>query len=230
MTDIVILPGSFKPPHKGHLSLIEKLIKKKNISKIIIIISNKSRALDNRFQYYEEQSKEDLQKALIEYYPNKNKEIKKMTKTNLLKNIKNKIDKNKIETINSKQSLYVWNIYLKYLKNKYKKLPKIIFKISDTNNIIKETIKIIFQVFRENKPKKIYLMKSYKDKNDKRFNFITQRFSKYIEVLLYPNIKDINAKTMRKSILKINKKTFEKYLPKNLNAKNQQKIINYFFN
>jgi cytidyltransferase-like protein len=36
---IALFPGAFKPPHKGHLSLIEKLIKKNNNSKIIIIIS-----------------------------------------------------------------------------------------------------------------------------------------------------------------------------------------------
>lgn len=37
--NITIIPGSYKPPHKGHLSLVEKLIKKNNNSKIIIIIS-----------------------------------------------------------------------------------------------------------------------------------------------------------------------------------------------
>ena len=58
MNEIIIIPGSFKPPHIGHLSLIEKLINKKTISKIIIVISNKSRPLDSIFQYPSQKSKE----------------------------------------------------------------------------------------------------------------------------------------------------------------------------
>jgi hypothetical protein len=222
--NIFILPGSFKPPHKGHLSLIEHIIKKyKKKCKIIIIISRKARTLDNRFQYYENLSKNNLHNALKEYFPKKN--INKLTKQNTLKLIRNYIEKNKLKSINADQSLLIWKIYLKYLLKKYnnKSKPEIIIKISDTNNIIQETMKIALQSLRE-KPKKIYLMKSAKNKNNKRFDFMLIRFKKYIDQILFPNIKDIDAKDMRNAILNNDYKKFSKYLPKDLKDINKKKI------
>lgn len=222
--NIFILPGSFKPPHKGHLSLIEHIIKKyKKKCKIIIIISKKSRTLDNRFQYYEKISKNNLHNALKEYFPKKN--MNKLTKQNTLKLIRNYIEKNKLKSINAEQSLMIWKIYLKYLLKKYnnKSKPEIIIKISDTNNIIQETMKIALQSLRE-KPKKIYLMKSSKNKNNKRFDFMLTRFKKYINQILYPNIKDIDAKDMRISILNNDYNSFNEYLPKDLKNSNKKKI------
>jgi cytidyltransferase-like protein len=227
--NITILPGSFKPPHKGHLSLIKKIINKNNNSKIIIIISKKSRTLDNRFQYFENLSKEELQIALIEYFPLKKKEIEKYSKNELLKIIKEYIEKNKIKSINAYQSIKIWKIYLKYLKEYYSKnkkkinFPKIILKISDTNNIIQETVRIMLQSLRE-KPNKIILMKSLKNKNNQRFNFMKKRFGKYIEEVLFPNIKDIDAREMRNAIKIHNYKKFNKYLPNNLKENDKKKI------
>ena len=45
-----IFPGSFKPPHKGHVKVLIEIIKKQkdNNYKIIIIISKKSRKLQNK--------------------------------------------------------------------------------------------------------------------------------------------------------------------------------------
>lgn len=40
---IAIIPGGFKPPHIGHYTLVQELLKDKNIEKIFIIISKKSR-------------------------------------------------------------------------------------------------------------------------------------------------------------------------------------------
>lgn len=42
---IAILPGSFKPPHYGHYTLLKKMLEDKSIDKIYIIISNKPRYL-----------------------------------------------------------------------------------------------------------------------------------------------------------------------------------------
>jgi len=228
MNNITIIPGSYKPPHKGHLSLIEKLIKKgnkKGNNKIIIIISKKSRPLDEIFKM-ENKSKEELQEALIKYFPKEKDEILLLTKGNLEKKIKTLIETNKLPSVSYIQSLKVWNIYLKYLKNKYDKLPIIEFKVSETNNIIKETAKIMLKCFREDKPKKIILMKSEKNKDNKRFDFLTSRFGKYIDTVLFPNIKDIDATNMRKDILNNNKKDFMKYLPKDLDEKDKLKIWN----
>jgi cytidyltransferase-like protein len=227
--NIIILPGSFKPPHKGHLSLIENIIKKYNNSKIYIIISSKSRALNSRFQYYENMSKEDLQNSLIEYFPKQKKNIMNLSKNILLKKIREYIEKKKIDVVDAYVSLKIWNIYIKYLKKKLKKqnkkfkFPQIIFIISKTNNVIVETTKVMFEALRE-KPKKIFLMKSLKNKNNKRFDFILKRFNKYINEVLFPNIKDIDAKDMRKAILKNNYKNFIEYLPEYLSNTEKKKI------
>jgi len=223
MNNITIIPGSYKPPHKGHLSLIEKLIKKNNNKKIIIIISKKSRPLDEIFKM-ENKSKEQLQEALIKYFPKEKDEILLLNKGNLEKKIKTLIETNKLRSVNYIQSLKVWNIYLKYLKHKYTKLPIIQLKVSETNNIIQETTKTMLKCFREDKPKKIILMKSEKNKDNKRFDFLTSRFGKYIDTVLFPNIKDIDATNMRKDILNNNKKDFMKYLPKDLDEKDKLKI------
>ena len=230
MNNITIIPGSYKPPHKGHLSLIEKLIKKNNNKKIIIIISKKSRPLDEVFKM-ENKSKEQLQEALIKYFPKEKDEILLLNKGNLEKKIKTLIETNKLRSVNYVQSLKVWNIYLKYLKKKYSKsksllMPIIQFKVSETNNIIQETTKTMLKCFREDKPKKIILMKSEKNRNNKRFDFLTSRYGKYIDTVLFPNIKDIDATNMRKDILNNNKKGFMKYLPKDLDEKDKLKIWN----
>jgi cytidyltransferase-like protein len=230
MNNIIIIPGSYKPPHKGHLSLIEKLIKKYTNSKIIIIISRKPRTLDKRFQYMEQKSKLELQHALIDYFPNEKDDILKLSKINIIKKINKLIENNQIKSINSEQSLKIWNIYLKYLKEKYKNIPKIIFKISETNNIIQNTTRTMLQSFRETpKPNKIILMKSEKNKENKRFNFIEKLYKKYIKILLFPNIKDIDSTGMRESILNNDKNKFILYLPndlKNSSKNNIWKIVN----
>ena len=231
---ITIIPGSYKPPHKGHLSLIENLIKQNskfsNKPKIVIIISKKPRTLDKRLQFYEKKSKDDLQKILIEIFP-KDKNILEMTKEELLNKIEYSIIKNKIPTINAKQSFKVWNIYIEYLKDKYKKLiekkqfPDIIIKISDTNNIIQDTSRLVLKLLRENRPEKIILMKSEKNKNNKRFNFLLKgSLAKYLDVLIFPNIKDIDARNMRDAILNNDLHKFNEYLPKELSEIDKKKI------
>jgi len=42
---VAIFPGSFKPPHSGHLKVIETSMKKYKPDKFYIIISNKPRLL-----------------------------------------------------------------------------------------------------------------------------------------------------------------------------------------
>lgn len=225
MNNIIIIPGSYKPPHKGHLSLIEKLIKKYINSKIIIIISRKSRPLDKRFQYMEHKSKLELQHALIDYFPNEENDILKLSKINIIKKINKLIENNQIKNINAEQSLKIWKLYLNYLKEKYKNIPKIIFKISETNNIIQDTIKTMLQSFKEiPKPNKIILMKSKKNKENTRFNFIEKLYKKYINILLFPNIKDIDSTGMRESILNNDKEKFILYLPNDLNNYYKNKI------
>ena len=227
MNNITIIPGSYKPPHKGHLSLVERLIKKQKNKKIIIIITNKSRSLDERFLYMEKKPKNELQTALIEYFPNERNKILLLTKEKIIKKLKYLIDNKILKSINSFQSYTVWNIYKKYLIKKYKntliKLPKLVFKIAENNSMIKETFIAMTEAFKE-KPKKIILMKSAKNANNKRFNIFEKNFKKYVKTLLFPNIKDIDATGMRMAILNQDKTKFFKYLPEDLSNKYKNKI------
>jgi len=225
--NITIIPGSYKPPHKGHLSLIEKLIKKNNNSKIIIIISKKPRSLEENFLYMEQVPKEILQNKLISYFPN-NEEILKLTKINIIKKINKLISDKVLQSVSCEQSFKVWKIYLKYLKKKYSekkiKFPKIIFRISENNNVMLETDKVIREIFYNKEKGNIILMKSVKNEYNSRFNFLESKYTKYVKTVLFPNIKDIDATGMRTSILKNDINKFFNYLPKNLEEKYKYKI------
>jgi phosphopantetheine adenylyltransferase len=225
--EIIIIPGSYKPPNKDHLRLIENIIKNNNnIVKIIIIISKKPRTLDKRLQFYEYKSKDELQKVLIETFPNNN--ILELKKDQLINKIDNYIDIHKLQTINANQSLKVWNIYIKYLKNKYNNnIPKIIVKIAENNNVIKDTAKIMLQLLRENRPTKIILMKCEKNRDNKRFNFLLKgSLAKYIDISIFPNIKDLDSRDMREAILNKDIIIFNKYLPRDLDDKDRKRIWN----
>jgi nicotinic acid mononucleotide adenylyltransferase len=215
---ISILPGSFKPPHKGHLSILEKLIKKNFFSKIIILISKKPRPLDKRFLEPEKQKKQFLINALKDY--SIHLENKNLKKKDIILLIKNLIEENKIKTITAEKSLKIWKLYLKYIKQKYKdfKLPKIEFRIAATNNILLEIDKTIRESFKE-KQSKIILIKSFKNKLNTRFQFLEKKFGKYIKVNILPDIKNIHATNIRNALLKNNKKTILSYFPKELNDK-----------
>jgi cytidyltransferase-like protein len=232
MSNITIIPGSYKPPHKGHLSLIERLIKKNNNKKIIIIISKKSRSLDKNFLYMEEKPKLELQNALIKYFPSEKELILSLTKKDIIAKINNYIKNGSLKSINDEQSYKIWNIYIKYLKNKYSEnkyskifFPEVIFRRCNDNNIIAETSRVVLELFRnKNKRGDIILMKSAKDEGNSRFKLLEDRYSKYIKTELFPNIKDIDATGMRTSILNSDKNKFIKYLPKDLIEKDINKI------
>jgi cytidyltransferase-like protein len=127
MSNITIIPGSYKPPHKGHLSLIEKIIKKNNNSKIIIIISKKPRSLDKNFLYMEKKSKIELQNALIKYFPLEKEEILLLNKKDIIVKINELIKNKMLKSVDDETSYKIWKIYLKYLQKKYSKIifPKI---------------------------------------------------------------------------------------------------------
>ena len=52
MTLYVYFPGSFKPPHAGHFSVLDRFIKMKKVHKIYIIVSKKERGdIDQETSY-----------------------------------------------------------------------------------------------------------------------------------------------------------------------------------
>lgn len=232
MLTAYIIPGSFKPPHKGHLSLLEKIIKKsvekkENIGKIVILISRKVRPFDNRFSYLEQKTKEELQNALKDYYPESDYEsFMNLKKPQLLLYIKELMASGFLKSVSPDQSLKIWKIYIKYLNEIYSlatKKPKIEVRISTQNNIMLETDKIILELFKE-KYKRIVLLKSAKNASNSRFDFIEKKYKRYIETKLFPDIKNIEATGMRAALLNKNREFFIKYLPKDLDKKTSERI------
>ena len=57
---IIYYPGSFKPPHRGHFSIVEKLLSIKNVQSIIIYISSKSRFCDDKKKEYTAQQSKNI--------------------------------------------------------------------------------------------------------------------------------------------------------------------------
>lgn len=86
-------------------------------------------------------------------------------------------------------------------------------------------MKTVLEEFK-NKPKKIILMKSKKNEHNTRFKLLENRFYKYIHTQLFPDIKDIDATSMRKAILDNDEKKFLKYLPQDLDIKDKNKVWN----
>lgn len=226
MKNIIIIPGKYKPPHKGHLSLIEKLINKKSTSKIIVIISNKPISLDNNFTYMDQKPVELLKKSLIKYYPKKEVLINNMTKVELIKLINKYIVNKRLPSISPEESLLIWNIYIKYLQRKYdiRSIDQNIqFVISKNNNVVIETHKQVIKAFKE-KPNMVILMKSAKNEYNTRFNFLEKVFGKYVKTMLFPNIKDIDSTKMRFYLLNNDKNGFMKFLPSDLEVMYKNKI------
>ena len=226
MKNIIIIPGKYKPPHKGHLSLIEKLINKKSTSKIIVIISNKPISLDNNFTYMDQKPVELLKKSLIKYYPKKEVLINNMTKVELIKLINKYIVNKRLPSISPEESLLIWNIYIKYLQRKYdiRSIDQNIqFVISKNNNVVIETHKQVIKAFKE-KPNMVILMKSAKNEYNTRFNFLEKVFGKYVKTMLFPNIKDIDSTKMRSYLLNNDKNGFMKFLPSDLEVMYKNKI------
>jgi nicotinamide mononucleotide adenylyltransferase len=226
MKNIIIIPGKYKPPHKGHLSLIEKLINKKSTSKIIVIISNKPIPLDNNFTYMDQKPVELLKKSLIKYYPKKEVLINSMTKIELIKLINKYILNKKLPSISPEESLTIWNIYINYLQRKYgiRSMNQYVhIVISKNNNIVIETHKQVIQAFKE-KPDSVILMKSAKNIHNTRFKFLENVFGKYVKTMLFPNIKDIDSTKMRACLLNNDKKGFMNFLPTDLEIMYKNKI------
>lgn len=179
MEKIVIIPGSFKPPHAGHLKLVEEIFKKEKVKKMYIIISFKSR------------------------YLNENNKTK--------------------GEITARQGREIWEIYLKQLSDTDR--DKIKIMISERSPVLMA----MFLVKGMKKSEEVILVKSDKNVENKRFatveNIAKERGVK-IDEWIIPKYKNLNARDMRKAILKGDKKKFEMFLPDGLKKAEIEKIWN----
>ena len=170
-----IFPGSFKPPHKGHVKVLMDIIKKQkdNNYKIIIIISKKSRKLQNK--------------------------------------------ENKV--ITASQSLKIFKIYINELNKKYKLKGNISAIISKKSSPLLDIYSVLKKTKESNK---VFLIKSNKDKNNKRFDMFYR--IKKINLLSIKGIKDIHSTNFRKYINNKNKEKINEYILENISKTNRTNI------
>ena len=205
MNKIIIFPGSFKPPHKGHYQIISKLLGDNSVKYIYIIISKKSRPLDEKLlNLYKKSSgnvKEISQKLNIEY----------TTKSDTIKTINNKICNKKKLCITQEQSYKIWKLYLNLFNKKLKQKVKLI-KSEDISPIITVS-NLTRKLINEYKQIEIVLIKSDKNKNNKRFNSVKKN---KVTELIIKNYKNINSRDFRKLILNNDMVNIKRFIPNNI--------------
>lgn len=197
---MIFYPGSFKPPHKGHFNNLLYLLKKYPHEKITIIISNKPRPLNIDFYNIDYKSSEEIKNICIKY------NIPYTTKVNTIKVLK-KYYLDKGEYIDAKMSEKIWKLYINKLLNK-----KDINRVKIITSYLNSPILTIMSLIKRGKYKKVYLVKSSKNSENKRFNSINGN------IIIIPKTNNIDSKNMRYSMYK--KKSIKKYLPNSINQKN----------
>lgn len=206
----LIFPGSFKPPHIGHFKVIEKYSRDKSIDKIYIFISKIPRLIippfDKKLQQF---NKKELSIIYKEFFKGK---------IVLKDRIYEEVNSGRVPGINLEDSYFIWNEFIKLLKNSSKikvfksRLPSpIMFSFVVINKIIKKNDELI-------------LVKSDKNSSNKRFSMFYQLKNIKLTEVSIPKFKKFNSSEMRKVIYEKNKREFLKFLPERLDNKVKNKI------
>jgi len=211
----VLFPGSFKPPHRGHLRVIEEIMKQYNPDVFHLIISRKPRILEKPFEKklneFTEEELSDLAKKF---------KIDKVNK----KTIENAMEQGIIPAVNAKTTFEFWKTYLNTLPEEMRKK----IKVSIANQPSPVLFAFVIIKDKVGKNDELILVKAEKDKNNKRFSMFDNLDVKKKEVLI-PTFKDFNSWQMRKAIYNKDWKTVEKFIPK-LDKKEKDKLMNILKN
>ena len=220
MKTIVIFPGSFKPPHKGHFKVVSTLVHKESVDLLYIIISNKPRPLLVKYLDLAKKPSSNIEQLTTEL------KHKYVTKKNALKVLKEEICSPKIECITANQSYEIWQLYIHTLPEKYQNKIKLRISVEPspiltTLNIIKRlSTKIDYEVI---------LIKSDKDQSNSRFKSIEDKLSRknlVIKEEIIPNFKTLNSRNFRAAIEQKNKKDIDMFIPPKVNKEAIYKILN----
>ena len=219
MNFIAIFPGSFKPPHIGHLRVIKELLKNKNIKKIFIIISKKARTIDNNLNKLFNKPITILRNLAEKYLKKKINE-----KKDIINQLKILIESKKIAKITQEDSYKIWNIYIsllpKYKQNKIEILKSTAKSPVQNGQVISIGKKYIKEGY------KILFIKSKKDEGNSRFGFYELTIGKKnIKYFTLPHFKELNSTNMRDCIFNNDKECIKYFIPK----KNKIKINKILF-
>lgn len=210
---IVLFPGSFKPPHSGHLKVVETIMKKYKPDIFYLIISKKPRILEAPFE-----------KKLGEFSDKELTDLAKKYKINKVdKQIINKAMENgTIPAISPKTTLEFWKIYLETLPENIRQK----IKVSIANQPSPVLYSFIIVKNRIKKGDELILVKAEKDKDNKRFSMF-DRLEGDIEEVLIPTFKDFNSWQMRKAIYNKDWKKVEKFFPTKLDKEKKKILMSY---
>ena len=207
---IVLFPGGFKPPHSGHLKVVETLMKKYKPDIFYLIISKKPRIIEVPYE-----------KKLHEFSNDELKDLAKKFKINKVNKstIEEAMEKGIIPAVNAKTTYEFWKIYLQTLPDKMRDKVKVII----ANQPSPVLFSFVIVKDRVKKGDELLLVKAEKDKDNKRFSLFDTLDVKKQEILI-PTFKDFNSWQMRKAIHNKDWKKVEEFLPK-LDPKDKKYLI-----
>ncbi len=226
---VAIFPGSFKPPHLGHLQMIEKmLLSKSPFEKIYILISKKPRPLQPSLYDISSLPKDDI---FLLLKPFQKRLSSKLTKEEYLEEYKKLIQNKKIPAVTAEESEMIWKIYIEYLKKKYtKEMMKTEIKpmISWAPSPIIATYNLVTQLLKKTKPSNIYLVKSKKNSSNARFDYLLKKTPDLHVKVLSSKSPNLHSRLLRKAILDKNKEEILQYIPDDLSPLNKKNILDIF--
>lgn len=225
---IAILPGSFKPPHLGHLQMIEQILLSKSPFDIIhIYISSKPRPLRSEFYTFSNLNTSNMYFLLKPFDSSLQDQL---SKKEYIEKYKDLVESKKIYTIDAQQSLAIWKIYIDYLCKKYPKeceRTKIDVTISMAPSPILSVYQKVNQLVKKGIPdKKIYLLKSKKNAANQRFSGLEKKYPNIHMKVVKTDVPHLHSKMLRRAILDRNEKEFREYLPKDLAKRDVKEIWN----
>ncbi len=191
-----IFPGSFKPPHKGHLEMVKRAIREDHLDKVVILISKYPRYLDDHIQNPQDYTKEELGIFRKKQFT---------TKSEAIQDVKGL--RSTAPYISAELSKRIWEIYLEHTKVIVDiRIAHFYSPMINANIYLKTALKK-----KKNDEKYDYIFyKSKKDEKNERFRFIQSKVyqSKVDQKENRVHFKtvnmkyDISARNMRNTILK----------------------------
>ena len=205
-----LFPGGFKPPHLGHLKVVEAILKKKP-DLLYIIISKKPRLLIPPYKKIYQVSQNELHDISQHYH-------KSYTKKTLEKDAL----AGKIPVITALDSYEIWKLYLQTLPEKSQQRIKLYISPFDSPIIFALTV--ISKKVKKNDT--LILTKSEKNGENQRFSVFDKLADQGVK-LVYQNVpkyNDLDSTLARKYLVENRKNKFYNFLPKNLKPKEKKEI------
>lgn len=208
-----IFPGSFKPPHKGHLEMVKRAIREDHLDKVVILISKYPRYLDDHIQNPQDYTKEELGIFRKKQFA---------TKSEAIQDVKGL--RSTAPYISAELSKRIWEIYLEHTKVIVDiRIAHFYSPMINANIYLKTALKK-----KKNDEKYDYIFyKSKKDEKNERFRFIQSKVDQKENRVHFKTVNmkyDISARNMRNAILK--KKPLRMYVSKEFRNLLEEEIRN----